>query len=59
MSNKKNKMVRKIICVGKTSSAVIIPKSWLKYHNLNHGDYLEITPDKIMKVKPITLEDEP
>jgi len=53
---KKKKTIRKIIKIGRTSSAVIIPKPWLKYHNLSCGDYVEITPDEILKIKPIIWE---
>lgn len=34
-------IVRKIIAVGKTSKAVILPKSWLEYYEKERGKAIE------------------
>ena len=47
----KNK--RKIIRIGDTSLAVIIPKAWIRYNNLAYGDNLEIISNgKLIIQKP-------
>jgi len=37
-----HKQNRKIIRIGKTSFAVIIPRAWLRYNNLGYGDELDV-----------------
>ena len=37
-----HKNTRKIIRIGKTSFAVIIPRAWLRYNNLGYGDELDV-----------------
>lgn len=49
-------LIRKIIDVGKTSRAVIIPKSWLKYYERELGHeiievYIE-TDGMTLKISP-------
>lgn len=44
---------RKIIRIGDTSFAVIIPKAWIRYNNLEYGDNLEVISNgKIIIQKP-------
>lgn len=52
-------LVRKVIDVGKTSKAVIIPKSWLEYHERKQGrviDQVGIEVDDVLKIFPIFLK---
>ena len=37
-----HKNTRKLIRIGNTSLAVILPKPWLKYYNLGFGDRVEV-----------------
>jgi hypothetical protein len=49
-------IVRKIIQVGKTSKAVIIPKSWLEYYEEQQGKPIEtvaIEVNRVLKIEPI------
>jgi hypothetical protein len=49
-------IVRKIISVGKTSKAVIIPKSWLDYFESEAGKPIEnvaIEVNRVLKITPI------
>jgi antitoxin component of MazEF toxin-antitoxin module len=51
-----HKTNRKIIRIGNTSLAVILPASWLRYYNLSYGDNVEVISDGMIKIKP-TLEE--
>jgi len=42
-----------LIRVGNTSLAIIIPKHWLRYHELGYGDELEVISDNVIKIKTI------
>jgi hypothetical protein len=44
---------RKIIRVGETSYAVILPKSWLRYHKLDDNDRVEVVSNGCVKIRPI------
>jgi hypothetical protein len=49
-------IVRKIIEVGKTSRAVIIPKSWLEFYEKESGKSIEsvaIEVNRVLKIEPI------
>lgn len=49
-------IIRKIIEVGKTSKAVIIPKSWLEYYEKNEGHTIEtvaIEVNRVLKITPM------
>lgn len=48
-----NKNIRKIIPVGKTSYAIIIPISWLRFNDLKNGDLVEVISSNILKIRPI------
>jgi len=55
-------IVRKIIDVGKTSKAVIIPKSWLEFYEKQKGQPIEsvaIEVNKILKISPLIEERKP
>lgn len=52
-------IIRKIIDVGKTSRAVIIPKSWLEYFEEEQGQSIEevtIEVNRVLKIAPILLK---
>ncbi len=44
---------RKIIRVGNTSLAVILPISWLRYYNLSYGDSVEVISNEAIEIKPL------
>ena len=43
---------RKIIRVGNTSFAVILPRSWLRYYDLGYGDSVEVISNGNVMIKP-------
>lgn len=47
------KEIRKIIRIGNTSFAVILPRAWLRYYNLKYGDHVEVISNGSIKIKPI------
>lgn len=49
-------IIRKIIPIGKTSRAVIIPKSWLEYFEKEQGKSIEnvaIEVNRVLKITPV------
>jgi antitoxin component of MazEF toxin-antitoxin module len=42
---------RKLIRIGKTSLAVILPKSWLRHFNLDYGDEVEVESNSSIVIK--------
>jgi antitoxin component of MazEF toxin-antitoxin module len=49
-------IVRKIIQAGKTSRAVIIPKSWLEYYEAQEGNPIETVTmevNRVLKIAPV------
>jgi hypothetical protein len=49
-------IVRKIIQVGKTSKAVIIPKSWLEFYEKEEGKPIRtvaVEVNRVLKIEPI------
>jgi antitoxin component of MazEF toxin-antitoxin module len=44
--------VRKIIKVGETSFAVILPRSWLRYYQLTDKDRVLVISDGSVTIKP-------
>jgi bifunctional DNA-binding transcriptional regulator/antitoxin component of YhaV-PrlF toxin-antitoxin module len=50
--NLPHKEFRKIIRVGDTSYAVIIPISWLRYYNLKYGDKVEVISNGSIEIRP-------
>jgi antitoxin component of MazEF toxin-antitoxin module len=54
-------LVRKIIDAGKTSRAVILPKSWLEFLEKENGQEIKevtIEVDKVLMIAPILLKKE-
>jgi len=48
-------IIRKIIEVGKTSRAVILPKSWLEFYEKERGERIEavtIEVNRVLKIAP-------
>jgi antitoxin component of MazEF toxin-antitoxin module len=43
---------RKIIKVGETSFAVIIPRAWLRYYKLDDKDTVEVISNGSVTIKP-------
>ena len=57
-----HKETRKIIKVGDTSFAVILPRAWLRYFNLDNDDRVEVISNSDVVIKPLKAsqeEDEP
>jgi len=48
---------RKLIKIGKTSKAVILPKAWLDYHG-DKANHLIVLGDAILVIAPEEYEDE-
>jgi len=51
------KRTRKLVAAGKSSLAVIIPKPWLDYYNLNCGDDVEMITNGKVVIRPLTKGD--
>ena len=49
---------RKIIRVGTTSYAVILPKSWLRYYGLSDKDHVQVISNSVVTIKPKGIEKE-
>ena len=50
-----HKEKRKIIKIGETSLAVILPKAWFRYFNLKHGDFVEVISNSEVIIRPKKL----
>jgi len=48
-----HKQHRKIIKVGNTSFAVILPKGWIKFYNLDDDGMVEVISDSNVVIKPL------
>ncbi len=48
-----HKDVRKIMRAGSSSFAVVLPRSWLRYYNLGHGDKVEVISNGSVEIKPL------
>jgi phosphate uptake regulator len=48
---------RKIIKVGETSYAVILPKSWLRYYGLDDKDHVKVISNSTVVIKPRNVEE--
>ena len=44
---------RKIIKVGESSFAVILPKSWLRYFDLDNDDKVEVISNSDVVIRPL------
>jgi len=51
------KEIRKLIKIGDTSFGVILPRSWLRYHNLNLGDKVTVISNDFVEIKPLSKEE--
>jgi len=49
--------IRKLIRIGKSSIAVILPFSWLRYNNLGYGDCIEIISNDSIQIKKMEKKD--
>jgi len=49
-----HKEIRKLIRVGNSSFAVILPRTWLRYYDLKYGDSVEVISNGSVKIKPVT-----
>jgi antitoxin component of MazEF toxin-antitoxin module len=45
---------RKIVRIGRTSLAVILPRAWLRFYGLDAGDQVEVISNGKVTVKPLT-----
>jgi len=45
---------QKLIMVGKSSVAVIIPKPWIEYYGLEAGDEIEVITNETVIIRPKT-----
>jgi len=45
--------IRKIIKVGETSYAVILPKSWLRYYKLTDRDKVKVISNSTVIIEPL------
>ena len=50
------KVVRKVIGVGECD-AVILPREYLKAHNLKRGDHVEVAYNNVIRITPIRPEE--
>ena len=48
-----HKTNRKIIRVGETSFAVILPKAWFRYYDLQNGDSVEVVSNSDIIIRPL------
>ena len=44
---------RKIVKCGRTSLGVILPRAWLRYFSLEHGDMVEVVSNGCITIKPL------
>lgn len=47
-----HKETRKIIKIGETSFAVILPKAWLRYFDLDQNDHVEVISNSNIIIRP-------
>lgn len=52
------KRKRKLVRVGKSSLAIILPKPWLNYYNLGYGDQLEVVTNDEIQIRRIKKDEE-
>jgi len=48
-----HKSERKLIKVGETSLAVILPKAWLRYNQLNSKDRVKVVSNDSVTIEPL------
>lgn len=44
---------RKLIRVGTSSFAVIIPRGWIRYYDIKYGDKVEVITNGSVEIKPL------
>jgi len=49
--------IRKIVRVGHSSLAVVLPKSWLRYYNLGYGDSVKVIANGSVIIKQLSKEE--
>jgi hypothetical protein len=49
---------RKIARIRKTSLGAILPRAWLRYFSLEHGDMVEVISNDIITIWPILPDQE-
>lgn len=49
---------RKIIKIGETSYAIILPRSWLRYYKLTDKDHLRVTSNSNIIIEPLEKQQE-
>lgn len=52
------KMERRLFKVGEGSFAVTLPKAWISYKKLKHGDMVEVFVDEDVVIRTKTLPEE-
>jgi len=52
------KMERTLFKVGEDSFAVTLPKAWISYKQLKHGDMVEVLVDEDVVIRTKTLPEE-
>ena len=52
------KMERRLFKVGEDSFAVTLPKAWISYKQLKHGDMVEVLVDEDVVIRTKTLPEE-
>lgn len=53
-----HEVTRKIIKVGETSFAVILPRAWLRYYRLDDKDTVKVISDGIVTIEPLNKKGE-
>jgi len=53
-----HKEIRKIIRIGKTSFAVILPISWLRFYDMRYGDSVEVISNGSVIVRPLEKKEQ-
>jgi len=51
-----HKNYRKIIRIGTSSLGIILPRAWLRYFDLRHGDKVEVISNNSIEITPIKKE---
>ena len=52
------RMERRLFKVGEDSFAVTLPKAWISYKQLKHGDMVEVLVDEDVVIRTKTLPEE-
>jgi len=52
------KRMRKLVRVGQSSLAIILPKPWLDYYDLSYGDRLEVVSNDEIQIRRIERDED-